>query len=220
MNHTTRKITLAAESAIAKFADVLEMIDGDMKDAEHMTQDARSRVIQGGIHNAAEYLHRDFLNVLDDARDALERYRKTLDEYVDTPPGEGSITSRLYTVASQIHRLTSSGAARERGIACSEVRNIAAQIETIADDAQKQEPRKCWVAVTTDTNESDPEYTSVVSLFSSREAAVACVESAIAEDTAEGGNWEPSDVRWNDSRTICEYSGGSVIHRISEIVIQ
>ena len=136
-----KKLSLAAESAIAKFADVLEMIDCDMKDAEHMTQDARSRVIQGGIHNAVEYLHRDFLNVLDDARDALECYRKTLDEYVDTPPGEGSITSRLYTVASQIHRLTSSGAARERGIACSEVRNIAAQIETIADDAQKQEPR-------------------------------------------------------------------------------
>ena len=80
-----KKLSLAAESAIAKLADVVRMIDCDMKDAEHTTPDGRSRVIQGGVHNAAEYLHRDFLDALDEARDALSRYCEALDESASSP---------------------------------------------------------------------------------------------------------------------------------------
>lgn len=42
--------------------------------------------------------------------------------------------SELYKLASWIRQLTSSATARERGIACSEVRNIAVRIENIADN--------------------------------------------------------------------------------------
>lgn len=84
----------------------------------------------------------------------------------------------------------------------------------------RPEPRKCWIALTVDTNESDPEYVAVASLFSTREKARTCIDNAIAEDTAEGGNWEPGDVQWNNSGDICEYSGGQIVHRVAEMTIQ
>ena len=82
------------------------------------------------------------------------------------------------------------------------------------------EPRKCWIALTVDTNESDPEYVAVASLFSTREKARKCIDGAIAEDTSEGGCWEPGDVKWNDNGDICEYGGGQIVHRVAEMTIQ
>ena len=82
------------------------------------------------------------------------------------------------------------------------------------------EPRKCWIALTVDTNESDPEYVAVASLFSTREKARKCIDGAIAEDTSEGGTWEPGDVKWNNEGDVCEYGGGQIVHRIAEMTIQ
>ena len=82
------------------------------------------------------------------------------------------------------------------------------------------EPRKCWIALTVDTNESDPEYVAVASLFSTREKARKCIDGAISEDTSEGGCWDPGDVKWNDGGDICEYGGGQIVHRIAEMTIQ
>ena len=80
--------------------------------------------------------------------------------------------------------------------------------------------RKCWIALTVDTNESDPEYVAVASLFFTREKARRCIDGAIAEDTSEGGCWEPGDVKWNDSGDVCEYGGGQIVHRVAEMTIQ
>lgn len=89
-----------------------------------------------------------------------------------------------------------------------------------AVEEHEPEPRKCWIALTVDTNESDPEYVAVASLFSTREKARKCIDSAIAEDTSEGGSWEPDDVQWNNSGDICEYSGSQIVHRVAEMTIQ
>lgn len=160
----SRKTRIATGCAIEKLAAILEAIERDHGDAEHMTGDGRSLVIENAVHNAKEYFTRDFRTLLDDARDALDDYNKAIEN--DEP-----------------------------------------------------DPVKCWAAITTQTDENDPEYVSVVSLFTSREKAVTCIENAVAEDTADGSNWSPEDVRWNGSRTICEYEGGTVVHRVTELTI-
>lgn len=89
-----------------------------------------------------------------------------------------------------------------------------------AVEEYKPEPRKFWIALTVNTDEADPEYVAVASAFSTKEKAQLCVENAVAEDTSEGGTWDAEDVQWNTSRTICEYKGGSVVHRIAQMTIQ
>lgn len=165
---SNHKINIAADSVAEKLAAILEAVEKDCTDESHRTEPGAyglSRVIKNGIHNAREYLTIEFLDLLEEAQDAISNYRKSVEEH-------------------------------------------------------GPEPRKCWIALTVDTNESDPEYMAVASLFSTREKARKCIESAISEDTSEGGIWEPDDVQWNNSGDICEYSGGQIVHRVSEMTIQ
>lgn len=162
------KINIETDCVAEKLAAILEAVEKDCTDEAHMTEPGahgRSRVIKNGIHDAREYLTSEFLALLEEAKDALSAYRKSVEEH-------------------------------------------------------GPEPRKCWIALTVDTNESESEYVAVASLFSTREKARRCIDGAIAEDTSEGGCWEPGDVKWNDSGDICEYGGGQIVHRIAEMTIQ
>ena len=165
---SNHKINIEADSVAEKLASILEAVEKDCTDEAHMTEPGAhglSRVIQNGIHNAREYLTSEFLALIEETKDALSDYRKSVEE-------------------------------------------------------QGSEPRKCWIALTVNTNERDPEYVAVASLFSTRGKARKCIDGAIAEDTSEGGTWEPGDVKWNDGGDICEYGGGQIVHRIAEMTIQ
>ena len=162
------KINIEADSVAEKLAAILEAVEKDCTDGANGTETGAhglSRVIKNGIHNAREYLTSEFIELLEEAKDALEGYRESVKEH-------------------------------------------------------GPEPRKCWIALTVDTNERDPEYVAVASLFSTREKARKCIDGAIAEDTSEGGCWDPGDVKWNDTGDICEYGGGHIVHRIAEMTIQ
>ena len=165
---SNNKINIAADSVAEKLAAILEAVEKDCIDEAHRTDPGAhglSRVIQNGIHNARKYLTSEFIELLEETRDALSDYRKAVEEH-------------------------------------------------------GTEPRKCWIALTVDTSESDPEYVAVASLFSTREKARKCIDDAISEDTSEGGCWDSGDVKWNDSGDICEYGGGQIVHRIAEMTIQ
>lgn len=165
---SNHKINIEADSVAEKLAAILEAVEKDCTDETHRTETGahgRSRVIKNGIHNAREYLTSEFIELLEEAKDALSDYRRSVEEH-------------------------------------------------------GPEPRKCWIALTVDTNECDPEYMAVASLFSTREKARKCIDGAISEDTSEGGCWEPDDVKWSDSGDICEYGGGQIVHRVAEMTIQ
>ena len=165
---SNHEINIEEDSVAEKLSAILEAVEKDCIDEAHRTDPGAhglSRVIRNGIHNAREYLTSEFLELLEEAQDALSDYRKAVEEH-------------------------------------------------------GPEQRKCWIALTVDTNESDPEYVAVASLFSTREKARKCIDGAISEDTSDGGCWDPGDVKWNDGGDICEYGGGQIVHRIAEMTIQ
>lgn len=165
---SNHKINIEADCVAEKLSAILEAVEKDCTDEAHMTEPGAhgiSRVIKNGIHNAREYLTSEFLALIEEAKNALSDYRRSVEEH-------------------------------------------------------GPESRKCWIALTVDTNECDPEYVAVASLFSTREKARKCIDGAISEDTSEGGCWDPGDVKWNDTGDICEYGGGQIVHRIAEMTIQ
>lgn len=61
------------------------------------------------------------------------------DAALSSPPGNcEAVASSLYRISAWIRGLTGTSAARERGIACDEVRGIAIRLEVLADELKKE----------------------------------------------------------------------------------
>ena len=89
---SNRKISIAADRVAERLAAMLDAVDNDYTDRAHMTETGtygRSCVVIGGIHNAREYLTSEFLDLLDEAKDALADYKKAVEDDPETPTTEG-----------------------------------------------------------------------------------------------------------------------------------